>query len=382
MSKRILFTALALVLMLGTLGAGIVSAAPAPNFESIRGLAENYFAGGTKNIKADALYELLHDGDAANDPMIIDVRKAEDFALGHIPGAVNIPAAKLFTAEILATLPTDKQIVLNCYTGQTSSQTVSALNMMGFKAFNLVYGLPGWNMVEGVSTPPFDAAMSKGYDVSTEPATLSGTFEYPVIQAEGANALETLMSAAETYFAGGTKNIKADALYELLHDGDTANDPIMIDVRKAEDYALGHIPGAVNIPVAKLFTAETLAQLPANKQIVVNCYTGQTSSQTVSALNELGYKAFNLVYGLPAWKMVEGVSTAPFNAGMSKGYAVETVAAPAPQTVPAPEPQVMPAPAPQTLPATGAMLPDVTTWFIGGLALLLVGLGLRRATAR
>jgi rhodanese-related sulfurtransferase len=230
----------------------------------------------------------------------------------------------------------------------------------------LLNGLPGWKIVEGVSTPPFDAAMSKNYDVSTEAATLSGTFDYPTIKAEGADAKAIVANAAGTYFTAGTKNIKADALYELLHDGDTANDPILIDLRKAEDYALGHIPGAVNIPAAKLFTAETLAQLDPTKQIVVNCYTGQTSSQAVSALNELGYKAFSLSYGLPSWKIVAGVSSAPFNASMSKGYAVETTVAIVPQTAP----------------TTGTMLPDWTAWFVGGLALLLMGLGLRRAVAR
>lgn len=367
MSNRILFTALALVLLLGVVTTGLVSAAPPPNFENIRAQAEQYFAAGTKNIKADALYELLHDGDAANDPMIIDVRKPEDFALGHIPGAVNIPVAKLFTAETLATLPKDKQIVLNCYTGQTSSQAVSALNMMGFKAFNLAFGMPAWNIVEGVSTPPFAAAMSKGYDASTEAATLSGTFDYPTIKAEGADAVATVANAANAYFTAGTKNIKADALYELLHDGDTSNDPVIIDVRKPEDYALGHIPGAVNIPVGKLFTAETLATLDPAKQIVVNCYTGQTSSQAVSALNALGYKAFNLAYGMPAWNMVAGVSTPPFDAAMSKGYAVETAVAPAQQ--------------PQTVPTTGAVVPDFTGWVVVGLALLAAGLGLRRVAA-
>ncbi len=366
MSKRILFIAMALALVFSVLGGGLVSAAPAPNFEAIRGLAETYFTAGTKNIKADALYEILHDGDATNDPMLIDVRKPEDFALGHIPGALNIPVAKLFTTETLASLPKDRQIVVNCYTGQTSSQAVSQLNMLGFKAFNLMYGMPAWKMVEGVSTAPFNASMSKGYDVSTEPATLSGTFDAPVIKAQGADAAAILQNAAEGYFTAGTKNIKADALYEILHDGDTANDPVIVDVRKAEDYALGHIPGSVNIPVAKLFTTETLAQLPADKQIVLNCYTGQTSSQAVSVLNVLGYKAFNLSFGMPGWNMVQGVSTAPFNASMSKDYAVETIAAVVPQTVP----------------TAGTMLPDWTAWFVGGLALVLVGLGLRRAAAR
>ena len=46
---------------------------------------------------------------------MVDIRAPEDFANGHIKGAINIPGKVLFTAEGLAKLPKDKQIVLNCY---------------------------------------------------------------------------------------------------------------------------------------------------------------------------------------------------------------------------------------------------------------------------
>ena len=72
--------------------------------------------------------------------------------------------------------------------------------------------------------------------------------------------------------------IKAADLYANLNDGDASNDPFMVDIRAPEDYAIGHMPGAINIPVKVLFTADGLAKLPKEKQIVLNCYSGQTAS--------------------------------------------------------------------------------------------------------
>ena len=41
-------------------------------------------------------------------------------------------------------------------------------------------------------------------------------------------------------------------LFQLLTDGDTSNDPLILDYRSATDYAFKHIKGAINIPLANL----------------------------------------------------------------------------------------------------------------------------------
>ena len=116
--------------------------------------------------------ETLNDGDASNDPFIIDARKAEDYTLGHIAGAVKMGSGALADEAKLAMLPTDKQIVVYCYTGQTSSQMTSVLNMLGYDATNMKFGMPAWALIDGVSVGYFDKSMAKGYKFSTEPATL------------------------------------------------------------------------------------------------------------------------------------------------------------------------------------------------------------------
>ncbi len=356
MSRKVLLALLA-VIMLVSLTA---TTALAQEANPIQAAAEKYFAGGTKNITAKDLFANLNDGDKSNDPYLIDIRAAADFANGHIPGAVNMTAKELFSAEGLAKLPKNKPIVVNCYTGQTASQTVAALRMMGYDAYNLLYGIPSWGYNDKVKYL-FLPEQSGKYPVSKDAAQLPEKGEAP--KPLGA----TVQEAAMAYFPGGFKAIKAADLYANLNDGDKANDPLIIDVRKPEDYALGHIPGAANVTVANLFKAETLAKLPKNRQIVLYCYSGQTASQATAALRLLGYDAYNLQFGMPSWAIVEGVSTPVWNMEKNSGkYPLEVSAQPtaAPAAAPAAA-----TPAPAAMPKTGAPL----------IALLLAGLGLTAA---
>jgi rhodanese-related sulfurtransferase len=56
--------------------------------------------------------------------------------------------------------------------------------------------------------------------------------------------------------SGAPVVVTAGALFENLHDGDESDDPFLLDIRSPEDYAAGHIEGAVNIPFKQGFTAE------------------------------------------------------------------------------------------------------------------------------
>ncbi len=325
--------------------------------DPIQAAAESYFAGGAKTIKAADLFANLNDGDTSNDPFRVDIRAAEDYANGHVPGAINIPGKDLFTAENLAKLPKDKAIVLNCYSGQTASQATAALRMLGYDAFNLLYGIPSWSTNDKI-TYPFKAEQSGNYKVSTEAAQLEGTFTAPKPLGD------TVEAAAQAYFPGGFKAMKAADLFANLNDGDDSNNPVILDVRKAEDYAAGHIAGAVNVAPKDLFTAAGLAKLPADKPIISYCYSGQTASQVTGALRLLGYDAYNLQFGMASWAIVDGTSTPVWDVSKSGNYAFEGAPAAAAAAVAAP------AAAPAALPTTGG---------IAALSLILAGLGLTGA---
>ena len=72
--------------------------------------------------------------------MILSVRKAEDYAKGHVKGAINVPFGAGMQ-EGLVQLPKDKKIIVYCYTGQTASQTVAILRLLGYEAYNMQFGM-------------------------------------------------------------------------------------------------------------------------------------------------------------------------------------------------------------------------------------------------
>jgi rhodanese-related sulfurtransferase len=60
---------------------------------------------------------------------------------GHIPGAFQFtPYQSLGIDQMLENLPTDKTIVVYCWTGQHSSQVTAYLNMLGYDAVSMKFG--------------------------------------------------------------------------------------------------------------------------------------------------------------------------------------------------------------------------------------------------
>jgi rhodanese-related sulfurtransferase len=74
----------------------------------------------------------------------------------------------------------------------------------------------------------------------------------------------------------------------------------LIDVRQPDEYAAGHIDGAVLMPLDKL--PQTYRQIPKGVKLVVNCRSGHRSAQAVTCLLTHGYKnAVSLDGGYLAW---------------------------------------------------------------------------------
>lgn len=82
---------------------------------------------------------------------------------------------------------------------------------------------------------------------------------------------------------------------------------LIVDTRPAADYTAGHIPGAINMPLAALFRSENLAQLPTDgTPIILVCHTGHTASMALGGLVSLGYNAYVLRFSMMAWKASSG----------------------------------------------------------------------------
>ncbi|HCM52325.1 TPA: hypothetical protein DIS56_04360 [Candidatus Saccharibacteria bacterium] len=72
--------------------------------------------------------------------MIIDVREPEEYARGHVEGALNIPPAEIMnSAKALANVPKDTELVLYCTTGSRSNICKNILGSIGFT--NVVNGI-------------------------------------------------------------------------------------------------------------------------------------------------------------------------------------------------------------------------------------------------
>lgn len=76
----------------------------------------------------------------------------------------------------------------------------------------------------------------------------------------------------------------------------------VLDVRPEDEFALGHVPGALNIPFGEL--ERRLRELPADREIVAYCRGPYCvlSFEAVAALRARGFNARRLEDGLPEWK--------------------------------------------------------------------------------
>ncbi len=72
----------------------------------------------------------------------------------------------------------------------------------------------------------------------------------------------------------------------------------LIDVRERDEFAAGHVPGAVNLPMSEL--GERLEELPAEAFDVI-CQAGGRSARVVEALEARGYDATNVDGGTGEW---------------------------------------------------------------------------------
>lgn len=76
----------------------------------------------------------------------------------------------------------------------------------------------------------------------------------------------------------------------------------LLDVRPAEEYAAGHLPGALNVPIEKL--ESYLSKLPRRKEVVAYCRGPYClmSFEAVQKLRKRGFKAKRLQDGYPEWR--------------------------------------------------------------------------------
>lgn len=277
----VLILALVVLAFAGCAAKNEAPATPTAVADAVNG----YFANMPDDIHKITEKDFVEKVKANEDMFILDIRQADAYAKGHVKGAVNAPWGTAIS-DNLGKLPKDKTIMVYCYTGQTAGQTVALLNMAGFNAKSVHLGWDlGISKVDGVA------------DVTETTENAFGDVASLEINTE-------VKTAIEAYFKGladvkGTTytnyKISEDDAKKLLDSKDKS--VVFLSVRKAEDFAKGHIEGATNIPFGKGME-QSFNKLPKDKKIIVYCYTGQTAGQTVAGLRMLGYDAVSLNAGM------------------------------------------------------------------------------------
>jgi rhodanese-related sulfurtransferase/DNA-binding HxlR family transcriptional regulator len=114
------------------------------------------------------------------------------------------------------------------------------------------------------------------------------------------HAVATMERVVTAYFRARDElePVAAKELLARLRKGDV----VVLDVRPEDEYGLGHLPGARNIPLRQL--AQRLSELPRKREIIAYCRGPYCvlSFEAVAELRSRGFKVRRLKQGFPEWK--------------------------------------------------------------------------------
>ncbi|MCX7747912.1 MAG: rhodanese-like domain-containing protein [Clostridia bacterium] len=97
-------------------------------------------------------------------------------------------------------------------------------------------------------------------------------------------------------------NVEPEEADRLIQSSGSAGF-IIIDVRTADEFNAGHIPGAINMDYYSDALQERIGKLDRTKKYLVYCGSGKRSSVVSAIMNSMGFKElYNLLGGISAWK--------------------------------------------------------------------------------
>ena len=180
---------------------------------------------------------------------ILDVRANTEFGAGHIPGSLNIGLGGQFASWAGQLIKFEPPIVIVTEDESKVDEAVMRLARVGIEN------------VKGYLAGGMDAWRRAGLNVNT------------------------------------IAQISVDDLSELLN---SQKDLQVIDVRQPGEYGAGHVPSAVNAPLARV--DERAPEFDPNRRTAVICAGGFRSSAATSILERLGFKnLLNVLGGTGAW---------------------------------------------------------------------------------
>ena len=121
---------------------------------------------------------------------------------------------------------------------------------------------------------------------------------HPLMAASAVLALVVLIAYESRVRAIGTAAISSQDLIRLMNQG-----ALVLDIRKPEEFAAGHVNGAKQLPSDQILTAGDNFKRFKEKPVVVYDESGSLAAAAVRQLNNQGFtKAFSLRGGFAGWR--------------------------------------------------------------------------------
>jgi hydroxyacylglutathione hydrolase len=200
-----------------------------------------------QRLAESRLEELLAEG-----AVVIDTRNEAEYAREHVPGTLNIPLNRSFNTWAGWLIPYDSEfhLILDDACEHCVDEAVKDLAAIGLDRIAGYFG-----------TEVLNAWTKHGRELDSVPQI-------------------TLTELAE--------QVRSDAV-------------AVLDVRGRTEWEAGHIPGVQNIPVGHL--DDRLAEIPADRPLVVQCQTGARSAIAASLLRARGFdNVISFGGGFAEWK--------------------------------------------------------------------------------
>jgi|GEM_PF-3244275 len=256
----------------------------------LESLVDDVLLAPPKQVTAAGLAVLL-----AEDPdhfFIVDLRGASLWGQGHIAGAIDVSLGNLWAFLAAGNVPAGKPLLLVCHAGQQSAWAAALINMMGFDAWSLQWGMPAWNASGGNMWASACSDQGKALKV-TDAAPPPPDSGFPVVDFEGESAQTALHARAASFLGGTFKTKTYDAVAGSL------DQYFIVAHVSQQEFDAGHLPGAIRFePGVALDAAAQLDLLPPDSPILVYDCTGEGAATVAAALNVLGYDAWFLKFGV------------------------------------------------------------------------------------
>ena len=254
---------------------------------------------GTPSISADELNALMESG---TDMVVLDSRPLDEFQRVSIPTGVNVPGAELvLRVHDMAPKP-DTLVVVNC-AGRTRS-IIGAQSLINAGVPNKVVALRNGTMGWTLAGLAPDSGQSR-----RAPSVSHG-------------ALAWAKSAAENVASKlDIRSIDEAALAELR--ADASRTTYLFDVRDPDEYAAGHVAGAISAPGGQLVQATDQYAGTLHARIVLVDDKQVRAVMTASWLTQMGWRE---VYVLVAAGEERGVPPVPVLGEAAREAAIDTAA--------------------------------------------------------